>query len=312
MAKEKILITGSSGQIGTELAVELRKIYGEDSVITSDIKTKSDALYEVIDVLDKEAISNCIKKHQITQIYHLASLLSATGEQKPKLAWDINFNGLIHILDLAVEYKLNKVFWPSSIAVFGPTTPRVNTPQITIMEPNTVYGITKLTGERWCDYYFHKHGLDVRSIRYPGLISYKTPPGGGTTDYAVDIYFKAIKEQRYECFLSKESTLPMMYMDDAIRGTIELMEAPKESIKVRSSYNLAAISFSPEEIAKSIQKHIPEFQITYNPDFRQKIADSWPQSINDQAARKDWGWKHHFDLNKMTEDMLKNIPSYVY
>ncbi len=312
MSREVILITGTCGQIGTELAVNLREKFGEDNVIASDIIEPNSILssngpFEHIDILDKDTLLYVVKKYGVTQIYHLASLLSATGEKNPKLAWEVNMNGLLNILDLAKEQKLNKVFWPSSIAVFGPTTPKINTPQVVITEPSTVYGISKLAGERWCDYYYQKYGLDVRSIRYPGLISYKTLPGGGTTDYAVDIYFKAVQEQKYECFLKKDTKLPMMYMDDAIRGTIDLMQAPAENITVRSSYNFNALSFTPEEIAKAIKKEILDFEISYNPDFRQAIANSWPQSIDDSMAREDWNWKPTFDLKEMTKDMLENI-----
>ncbi len=313
MSKDIVLITGSCGQIGTELAVKLRESLGVDNVIASDIREPNEILkasgpFESIDILDKASLHDVVAKYGVNQIYHLASLLSATGEKNPKLAWEVNMGGLLNILDLAKEQKLNKVFWPSSIAVFGPNTPKVNTPQEVITEPSTVYGISKLAGERWCDYYFQKYGLDVRSIRYPGLISYKTLPGGGTTDYAVDIYFKAIKDKKYECFLKEDTRMPMMYMDDAIRGTIDLMDAPSEKISIRSSYNFTAMSFTPEEVYAAIKAEIPEFRISYKPDFRQAIADSWPQSIDDSVARADWNWQHEFDLAKMTKDMLSNIP----
>jgi nucleoside-diphosphate-sugar epimerase len=248
-----------------------------------------------------------IKKHGVSQVYLLAALLSATAEQKPKLAWDLNMEGLFNVLDAAKEGMIKKVYWPSSIAVFGPTTPRVNTPQYTVMEPNTIYGISKQAGERYCEYYYQKYGVDVRSIRYPGLIGYKSAPGGGTTDYAVHIYHEALKNKSYECFLSEDTTLPMMYMPDALKATIQLMESPADKVKIRSSYNLAGISFSPKEIADEIRKHIPEFSITYKPDFRQSIANSWPGSIDDTKAREDWGWNNDFDLSAMTKDMLDNL-----
>ncbi|OYU97206.1 MAG: NAD-dependent epimerase [Bacteroidetes bacterium B1(2017)] len=309
MSTEKILIIGSNGQIGLELAENLRKNYGSDNVVCSDVRQMENQIepFEVLDILDKDRVYEVVKKHKITQVYLLAALLSATAEKNPKFAWDLNMNGLFHILDMAKEGILKKIYWPSSIAVFGPTTPRLNTPQYTVMEPNTIYGISKQAGERYCEYYHQKYGVDVRSIRYPGLIGWKSAPGGGTTDYAVHIYHQALKQKSYECFLNAQTTLPMMYMPDAIRATIELMEAPAESVKIRSSYNVAGISFNPEEIAASIRKHIPEFTISYNVDFRQAIADSWPQSINDSEARKDWGWKPEFDLDAMTQVMLDNL-----
>jgi nucleoside-diphosphate-sugar epimerase len=310
----KILIIGACGQIGTELTHSLRAIHGTENVIASDIrKLNNDVVnsgpFEVVNALDFNQIEHLIEKYQIDEVYLMAALLSATAEKNPAFAWDLNMNSLFHVLNLAKAGKIKKIFWPSSIAVFGPTTPKENTPQFTIAEPSTVYGISKQAGERWCEYYHNIFGVDVRSIRYPGLISWTTPPGGGTTDYAVDIYHKAIEDKTYECFLSAQTALPMMYMDDAIRATIEIMQAPAESIKIRSSYNLSAISFTPEEIAEEIKKHIPEFTITYNPDFRQKIADSWPSSIDDSFARRDWGWNHKFDLDKMTVEMLKNLQS---
>ena len=308
---EKILIIGAGGQIGTELTDALRKKFGNDNVVASDIKNFEDSHlthpYEKLDVTDKDGIERVIDKYGITQLYNLAALLSATAESKPKLAWDINMIGLFNTLDLAVEKKLTKVFWPSSIAVFGPDTPRQNTPQNTIMQPNTVYGISKLAGEGWCSYYNKKHGLDVRSIRYPGLISYKSEPGGGTTDYAVDIFYEAIKHGRYTSFLSKDTELPMMFMEDAIRGTIELMDAPVENISVRAGYNFAAFSFTPEVLAEEIKKSIPEFDISYDPDFRQEIANGWPASIDDSVAQKDWSWKPVYDLSKMTKVMLEEV-----
>lgn len=309
---ENILVIGASGQIGTELTAELRNIFGSNHVIASDVKFSNEELqnsgpFEIADVLDKKRLEEIISQHQVTRIYHLAALLSATGEKNPKLAWRLNVDGLLNVLDIAVEKKIKKIFWPSTIAVFGPTTPRTNTPQKTIMEPTTVYGISKLAGERWCEYYFQKYNLDVRSIRYPGLISYKTLPGGGTTDYAVDIFFQAVKKNSYQCFLSENTILPMMYMSDAIRGTIQLMETNSSKVSIRSSYNFSAMSFSPGEITQEIQKHIPDFKITYQPDFRQQLAESWPESIDDAIARKDWGWKHQYDLPTMVKDMLENI-----
>ncbi len=308
----KILIIGACGQIGTELTQKLRKIYGTENVIASDIrKLNVDVVnsgpFEVINALDFNQIEHLVEVHQITDVYLMAALLSATAEKNPAFAWDLNMNSLFHVLNLAKAGKIKKIFWPSSIAVFGPTTPKENSPQYTIMEPSTVYGISKQSGERWCEYYHNLFGVDVRSIRYPGLISWSSPPGGGTTDYAVDIYHKALENQSYECFLSAETKMPMMYMDDAIAATIQIMQAPAEQIKIRSSYNLAAMSFTPTEIAAEIQKHIPDFTISYAPDFRQKIADSWPASIDDSRAREDWGWNHHFTLDNMTVDMLEHL-----
>ncbi len=308
----KILIIGACGQIGTELTQKLRSIYGNDNVIASDIRKLNNdivnsGIFEVVNALDYNQIEHLIEQYQITDVYLMAALLSATAEKNPAFAWDLNMNSLFHVLNLAKAKKIKKLFWPSSIAVFGPTTPRYNTPQYTIMEPTTVYGISKQAGERWCEYYHNVYGVDVRSIRYPGLISWSTEPGGGTTDYAVDIYHKALKEGKYECFLSENTALPMMYMDDAISATVEIMQAPSESIKIRSSYNLSAVSFAPTEIAAEIKKHIPNFSISYKPDFRQKIADSWPASIDDSFARDDWNWKHKFDLASMTNEMLENL-----
>lgn len=310
--KAKVLIIGACGQIGTELTKQLRKELGTDQVIASDVRKGDPAFvnsgpFEVVNALDFNQVESVIEKYQIEEVYLMAALLSATAEKNPAFAWDLNMNSLFHVLNLAKAEKIKKIFWPSSIAVFGPTTPAENTPQYTIMEPSTVYGISKQSGERWCEYYSNLFNVDVRSIRYPGLISWSTPPGGGTTDYAVDIYHKALSDKKYTCFLSEETRLPMMYMDDAIRATISIMNAPKEKIKIRSSYNLAAMSFTPAEIAEEIKKHIPEFEIGYEPDFRQKIADSWPQSIDDSRAREDWGWKHEFDLKKMTADMLAHL-----
>lgn len=308
----KILIIGACGQIGTELTANLRKIYGVENVVASDVRklnnsVVNDGIFEVVNALDFNQIQELVEKYKITDVYLMAALLSATAEKNPAFAWDLNMNSLFHVLNLAKDGKIQKIFWPSSIAVFGPTTPKENTPQYTIMEPSTVYGISKQAGERWAEYYHNIYGVDIRSIRYPGLISWTTPPGGGTTDYAVDIYYKALENGTYDCFLSENTGLPMMYMDDAIRATIQIMQVPKEQIKIRSSYNLSAISFTPKEIANEIKKHIPDFTITYNPDFRQKIADSWPSSIDDSRAREDWNWKHEFDLDKMTLVMLENL-----
>lgn len=309
----KILVTGAAGQIGSELVPALQKKYGEENVIATSLdpdhlkKMFFSGITESLDATDKEALKTIIKKYQITEIFHLAGILSAKGEQNPELAWQVNVIGLKNILDLAREMKIEKLFWPSSIAAFGPTTPRDNTPQKTILEPNTMYGVNKVAGELLCNYYFKKYGLDVRSLRYPGIISWKTEPGGGTTDYAVAIYYEAVKGNNYQCFLKENSMLPMMYMDDAVKATIDLMEAPKENIKERTSYNLAAISFTPKEVYDEIKKHYPDFKITYEPDFRQAIADSWPKSIDDSAARKDWGWQHEYDLAKMTEVMITEL-----
>ncbi|MEO4007128.1 L-threonine 3-dehydrogenase [Flavobacterium sp. CAU 1735] len=307
-----ILIIGACGQIGSELTVKLRQIYGNDNVIASDIRKGTQEFvstgpFEVVNAMDFNQIEEVVEKYKVDEVYLMAALLSATAEKNPAFAWDLNMNSLFHVLNLAKAEKIKKVFWPSSIAVFGPTTPRIDTPQYTVMEPSTVYGISKQTGERWCEYYHQKYGVDVRSIRYPGLISWTTPPGGGTTDYAVDIYYKALENKEYTCFLSEETALPMMYMDDAIKATISIMKAPAEDVKIRSSYNLSAMSFTPKEIAASIKKQIPEFTIGYEPDFRQAIADSWPASIDDSYARNDWGWKHDFDLEKMTAVMLENL-----
>lgn len=309
MESDTVLVTGACGQIGTELVLALRKIY--KNVIASDLKEASGELaegpFERLDVLHKPGLHDIVRKHKVTQIYHLAAILSATGEKNPEFAWRVNMKGLRNILDVSVEDGLSKVFCPSTIAVFGPTTPRVHTPQYTVMEPNTIYGISKQAGERWGDYYFQKKGLDIRSIRYPGLISYKTKAGGGTTDYAVDIYFEAKEKKRYECFLKEDTVLPMMYMPDAIRGTIALMEAPAEKIRIRSSYNFAGMSFAPRDVAAEIMKHIPDFQVSYQPDFRQQIAESWPESIDDSYARQDWGWQPEYDLARMTADMLAHV-----
>ncbi len=309
---KKIIVIGASGQIGTELTMELRKRYGQENVIASDIKHSSDEVmhsgpFEILDVMDEKRLSEIIKKEKINTVYLLAALLSGTSEKQPKKAWELNMNSLLLILDMAKEKLVKQIFWPSTIAVFGPTTPKINTPQMTIMEPSTVYGISKQAGERWCEYYFNRYGVDVRSLRYPGIISYKTEAGGGTTDYAVEIFHEAIKNGKYTCFLKENTPLPMMYMDDALKATIDLMEADASHIKIRSSYNLSAISFTPKALAAEIKKHLPNFTITYQPDFRQQIADSWPASIDDSEARKDWGWKHKYDLPLMTEIMLKEI-----
>ena len=310
----KILIIGACGQIGTELTQRLRAIHGTENVIASDIRklnveVVNSGPFEVVNALDYNQIQHLIEVHHIETVYLMAALLSATAEKNPAFAWDLNMNSLFHVLNLAKAKKIKKIFWPSSIAVFGPTTPKENTPQYTIMEPSTVYGISKQSGERWCEYYHSVYGVDVRSVRYPGLISWSSPPGGGTTDYAVDIFHKALLENKYECFLSENTKMPMMYMDDAIRATIEIMDAPPENIKIRSAYNLAAMSFTPKEIALEIQKHLPDFSITYAPDFRQKIADSWPASIDDSFARKDWNWQQKYDLAKMTSEMLQMLKN---
>lgn len=313
--KEAILVIGANGQIGSELVEELRVIYGNNQVIATDIKpAKHDLLhsgpFEQLDVLDFEKTLSLIKKYKVKQVYLLAALLSATAEQKIKSAWRLNMESILGLLDLAKEEGF-KLFWPSSIAVFGPTTPRENTPQYTVMEPSTVYGISKQAGERWCEYYHAKFGVDVRSLRYPGLISYKSEPGGGTTDYAVHIFHEAVKNRSYESFLSADTMLPMMYMPDAIRATINLMDADAAKVKIRSSYNVAAMSFTPKQLAAEIKKHVPDFVCTYKPDVRQQYADSWPKSIDDNEARKHWGWKYEYDLGKMTEDMLAHVQQMV-
>ena len=312
MVKEKILVIGASGQIGVELTMALRRIHGNAQVIASDLREPNPLLlgtgpYVSLDVMNKEMLHVQVIRQNITQIYLLAAILSATGEKNPGLAWNLNMQGLLNVLDIAREEKIHKVYWPSSIAVFGPTSPRRDCPQQTVIEPTTVYGISKYAGEFWCNYYHHRYGLDVRSLRYPGLISYKSEPGGGTTDYAVEIFHEALDEGRYECFLKPDTYLPMMYMPDAIRATLELMEAPADRIRVRTSYNLSAMSFSPSEIASEVARHVPGFEMSYRPDYRQTIADSWPQSIDDSVARADWGWRHHYDLAAMTDDMILNL-----
>jgi nucleoside-diphosphate-sugar epimerase len=308
----KILVTGSLGQIGSELTLTLREIYGEENVIASDLRDEKDVdkqylPYEKLDVLDKDGLDKVIKKHDITIIHHLAAILSAAGEKNPQLCYNVNVNGLYNVLEAARINKLDKIICPSSIAVFGPETPRDNTPQQTVLLPKTMYGVTKVSGELVCDYYVQKYGMDIRGIRYPGLISYKAPPGGGTTDYAVEIFYEAIKNKKYNCFLKPDTMLPMMYMKDAIDGTIKLSQADFKDLKDHSNFNFSAISFTCEEIAAEIKKHIPEFEIEYNPDFRQEIADSWPRSIDDKEARAQWGWKHGYDLEKMVADMIKNL-----
>jgi nucleoside-diphosphate-sugar epimerase len=306
----KILIVGANGQIGTELTSALASRYGNDAVVTSDLAPAGRVVgvhHEMLDATEASALTEIVERNGITQIYLLAAALSARGEQHPQWAWDLNMKGLLNVLELARTHKLERVFWPSSIAAFGPTTPRDATPQKTVMEPTTIYGISKLAGEGWCAWYHRNHGVDVRSLRYPGLISWKTLPGGGTTDYAIDIFHSALKTGRYTSFLGPETRLPMMYMPDAIRATLELMDAPAGDVKERGSYNLAAVSFTPEEIAAAIRKHIPGFVIDYAPDFRQAIADSWPRSIDDSTARNQWGWRAQFDLDGIVADMLMNL-----
>jgi nucleoside-diphosphate-sugar epimerase len=312
MTKEKILVIGASGQIGVELTLELRRIYGGAQVVASDLREENELLrgtgpYVSLDVMNKEMLHVQVIRQNITQIYLLAAILSATGEKNPNLAWSLNMQSLLNVLDIAKDEHLQKVYWPSSIAVFGPSSPKQNCPQQTVIEPVTVYGISKYAGEFWCNYYNHRYGLDVRSLRYPGLISYKSEPGGGTTDYAVEIFYEALEEKKYTCFLKEDTYLPMMYMPDAIRATIELMEADAKNISIRTSYNISGMSFSPKEISEEIQNHIPGFSITYEPDYRQSIAESWPQSIDDNVAKKDWNWKPAFNIKNMTSHMLENM-----
>lgn len=309
MQKENILLTGAGGQIGTALSNTLRKIYGEDHVIGSDIQRnpKNEGRFVMLDILNTQRIAEVIDDFKITQIYHLAAILSANGEWMPRKTWNINLNAYLDLLEMAKEKKIKKIFFPSTIAVFGNTTPRKATPQHTALEPSTVYGMSKIAGELWSQYYFDKYGLDIRSVRYPGIISYETLPGGGTTDYAVEIFYKALQEGKYECFLKEDTYLPMLYMPDAIKGTLQLMEAPADQLSIRTSYNLSAMSFSPKELAAEIKKNIPNFEISYQPDFRQAIADTWSQSIDDSQARKDWNWKPEFDLASMTKDMLTKL-----
>lgn len=310
---QKILVTGAFGLVGSDLLIELKKRYGNDSVIALSRETLDPNYQGIIekgDVRDRELMESLIKKYDIGTVYHLAGLLSVGGEKNPDLAWEVNVNGLKHVLDLAKDYKL-KVFWPSSIAAFGPTTPKQDVPQNTILEPTTIYGVTKVTGELLCQYYFLRYGVDVRSLRYPGLNGYKAAPGDGTTEYAIHIFYNLIKSNSYNCYLAKDARLPMMYMDDAIKGTVDLMEAPSENITIRTSYNFAAVSFTPEELAAEIQKISPEFKIEYNPDHRQKIAEGWPQTIDDSKARQDWGWKHEFDLAAMTKALYEGVKEKV-
>ena len=310
---ENILIIGAAGQIGSELTLELRKIYGDEHVFATDIKQAGKDItdggpFHILDVMDDKRLIHFVIRHKITQIYHLAAVLSGNAEKIPVQAWHINMESMMNILDLAKEVEdIKRVFWPSSVAVFGPTTPRIDTPRLTIMEPNTVYGISKLAGERWVEYYNRRYKLDIRSIRYPGLISYKTEPGGGTTDYAIEMFYEAVRTGTYECFLSKDTALPMLFMPDAIKATISLMETEKSKVSVKSSYNLGGLSFTPKQLAAEIKKHIPAFEISYKPDFRQAIADSWPQSIDDSLSKKDWGYSHSYNLEKMSEIMIAEV-----
>ncbi len=313
---DKILVTGAGGQLGTELTKALSQTYGGEAIWATDISESARSKFgychfRTMDVMDKGALNDLVRKEGITQIYHLAAILSASGEKDPLFAWNVNINSLLFILELAKTQHLDKVFWPSSIAVFGPNTPKTNTPQFSVKEPSTVYGISKLAGERWCEYYYQQHQVDIRSLRYPGLIGYKSMPGGGTTDYAVDIFHKALKRETFPCFLKKDTILPMMYMEDAVKATLQLMAAPTNAISIRSSYNLAAISFSPQDIYQCILDFYPDFKITYAPDFRQTIAEGWPKSIDDRFAREDWGWSHDFDLPKITRDILTKLPEYI-
>jgi len=309
---KKVLIIGASGQIGTDLTLELRNRLGGDNVIATDIKLASEEImeggpFENLDAMNADRLNEIIDKYKITEIYHLAAILSGNAEKNPKWAWDLNMNSLFNVLDIAKDKGIDKIFWPSSMGAFGPTTPEWDTPQITVMEPNTVYGISKLAGERWIEYYHEKYGMDIRSLRYPGLISWKTEAGGGTTDYAVEIFYEALKCGKYECFLAEDMALPMMYMNDAVEATIQLMDAPAEQVKVRSSYNLGGISFTPKELAEELKKYVPELEVSYKPDFRQQIAESWPRRISDEAAQKDWGWKQEYDLQRMVKEMTGHI-----
>ncbi len=309
MRKDSILVTGANGQIGTVLTKALRNVFGENNVLTTDITNPEteEGPFEILDILNKDRMGQVIKEYQITQIYHLAAILSAKGESNPLLTWKINMDGFFNIMESAREFNLSKVFFPSSIAVFCKETPRQNTPQYTVLHPTTVYGISKSAGENWSQYYNQKYGVDVRSLRYPGIISYQSDPGGGTTDYAVEIFHEALKRRAYECFLKEDTRLPMIYMPDAIRATMMLMDAPASQISVRTSYNLSAMSFTPKELYNAILQHIPDFQISYKPDFRQTIAESWNESIDDSFARKDWAWKENFDIDAMTKDMILNL-----
>ena len=311
---QTILVLGASGQIGSELIEKLRTVYGSAQVVASDIRNGSPSLmnsgpFEIIDATDKAAIFAIVKKYNVTQIYLLAAMLSATGEKFPQKAWNLNMTSLLAVLDLAKDKHINQVFWPSSIAVFGATSPKIHTPQKTIMEPSTVYGISKISGEFWCNYYHEKYGVDVRSLRYPGIISWKTKPGGGTTDYAVDIFFKALEQGSFECFLSEDTCLPMMYLEDAVNATVQIMQVKANQINIRTSYNLSAMNFTPKELASAIHQHLPHFTMTYKTDYRQAIADSWPDSIDDTEAREDWGWLPNYNLSKMTKDILENLQA---
>lgn len=315
--KDRILVIGACGQIGVELTLALRKVYGSDQVIASDLRNEHALLqgtgpYVSLDVMNKEMLHVLVIRHNITQVYLLAAILSATGEKNPSLAWHINMQSLLNVLEIAKEESLHKVYWPSSIAVFGANAPRKDTPQHTIIEPATVYGISKFAGERWCEYYYRHYGVDVRSLRYPGLISYKSSPGGGTTDYAIEMFQDAVEYGHYNSYIAEGTYLPMMYMPDAIRATIELMEAGKDRISLHTAYNLGAVSFAPKEVAAEIRKHIPDFRVTYSPDYRQEIANAWPQSIDDSLAREDWHWKPEFDLPGLTEDMLTNLTKHFH
>ena len=312
LSKSKILLIGANGQIGTELAAELARRHGNAAIVTSDLAPQGRVpglAHEALDCTDIGALTTLVERHAISQVYHLAAALSARGEKHPMWAWDLNMKGLLNVLEVARSHKLERIFWPSSIAAFGPGTPQQHTPQHTVMDPSTVYGISKLAGEGWCAWYHAQHGVDVRSLRYPGLISWKTPPGGGTTDYAVEIFHAALKDGRYTCFLREDQALPMMYMPDAIRATLELMEAPAASVRERRSYNLAGISFTPLDIAAAIRKRLPHFTMDIEPDFRQAIAASWPQSIDDSAARSDWGWAPKYELQGMVDEMLESLAA---
>jgi nucleoside-diphosphate-sugar epimerase len=310
--QDKVLVIGSSGQIGSELVAELRSNYGDSNVIASDIVASNQTIidsgpFEILDVTDSNRLHKIVKKYKVTHVYLLAAILSANAEKKPNLSWDLNMKSLFNVLDLAKNKIIKKVFWPSSIAVFGPNTEKIKTQQYTITEPNTVYGISKLAGERWCEYYFNKYNVDVVSLRYPGLIGWKSNPGGGTTDYAVHIFHEAIKNKKYTSFLTRDTTLPMMYMTDAIKATLKIMQADSEKIKIRSSYNIAGCSFSPKELANEIQSYIPDFKISYNKDYRQEIADSWPNSLEDSLAKDHWGWQAQYNMQKLVKEMIENL-----